>query len=676
MWWKLIKHMRPSAQNYHLIKKNGVYLPAFSLVEILIALGIFSAVVFSIVQLFFTTRETSNMGQNKAHAVVLISEYLEEIRNIRRSQWGNLTNGRFIIQNVNNNLELIASSEDETINNFHRYLLIENVYRDTNGNIVQAGSTNDLSSKKITVTVSWQSFHSGSLSQTVYFTRYYDNLAQIWDTEAQFNTGTNNGTTVVNNDDGEVILGSGGHSDWCEPELTIAALDLPKQGIANAVSAIEGNAFAGTGVNASGESFVKIDITNANPPIASIPDGATFNSNYKTNDIFGETLGSKTYGYIATDTKNKAVVILDITNSPYSEIGYFNPNVPIDGNSVRTSGDMGFLTQGNIFRSFYLGDRHGERPASGSTTLSGIGQKFTIVGGYAYIALGSGTYEFEIIDISNPTNLVKKGKLDVDSGLTEINQRGTDVFVNQTQTKAYLVTTSDNGERPEFYIIDINDKNNPTKIGNGYSTGTMSPKGVEVVTGGRAIMVGSGGEEYQVVKIGTTAEEVNPVRCGGLNIDTGVNDSASVIETDGDAYTYIVTGDTASEFKIIAGGPGGRYIGAGTYESNTLQVDNPTAFNRFFTTFDKPDSTTIKFQIAVKDWIDNSCSNVSFGDLDFVGPDGTATTFFTSEGIIPLDDNSAGFENPGQCFRFRGYFDSQEITQTPTLYDFTVNYSP
>lgn len=641
--------------------------------EILISIGIFTVVVFSILQLFYTSRESGFIGKNKAKATILLSEYLEEIRNIRRHNWESLVNGRYIIQNVNYNLTLQETTGVETVGNFERYLLIENAYRDL-GKLVEVGGVNDPSSKKITVSVSWNALHEGTLTQSIYLTRYYDNLAKNWSTEVEFNAGTNNGTTVVNNEGGEVILGSGGHSDWCDPALTISALDLPKQGIANAVSAIEGNAFAGTGINASGESFVKIDITDTNPPVASIPDNATFNSNYKTNDIFGETVGTKTYGYMATDTNDEEVVILDISSAPYSRIGWFNADGPTNGNNVRTSGDMGFLTQGESFRSFYLGDRTGERPASGSATLAGTGNKFTIVGGYAYISLGSGAYEMEILDVSNPQNLVSKSKLDIDVGLTELNQRGTDIYVNQTGTRAYLSVTTDNGTRPEFLIIDVTNKSSPQIIGSGYSTGAMSPKGIEVVTGGRAIIVGMGGEEYQVIKIST---ESSPTRCGGLNMDSGINDSASVIEnSDGDAFTYLVTGEASAEFKIIEGGPGGRFSSNGIYESDTFDTTRPTAFNRFFANFEEAANTSMLFQIAVKDAVSGNCSGVSFGDLDFVGPDYPSPSYFENEGAIPLDDNSIGYENPGQCMRFRSYLESQDISQTPTLFDFLVNYSP
>ncbi len=53
---------------------------------------------------------------------------------------------------------------------FNRYFYVENVNRDASGDIVQSGGTEDLSTQKITVVISWGDNHS--LSRTQYITRY------------------------------------------------------------------------------------------------------------------------------------------------------------------------------------------------------------------------------------------------------------------------------------------------------------------------------------------------------------------------------------------------------------------------------------------------------------------------------------------------------------------------
>jgi len=668
----------------------------FSLVEVVISMGFFSIIVFGSLQLFLVSSEAQSISHNEAVARHLQNEYFEKIKNIRRNNWNHLLSGRFsLITDINNDLLLEATTTGEVIRNYHRYLEIENAKRDSDGNLNDNGENEDPSTKKITITVSWTGQHSGSISEISYITRYFDNLAWLQTTYNDFSLGTTTNTNLIhhNNDpadpDGEITLGAGGKSNWCVPSL-VEELDLPKQGVAKSVTAIEGHAFAGTGENASGESFAHISITNDDPPVAAV--SGVFNG-YKTNDVFGETNNGQTYGYIATDTNGKEIVILNITQIPYTEIGYFNADGVNDGTSVRVLNNIGYMTQGDMFRTFKLTDingnpdRTGSRTQLGSVQLPGVGSKFSILteglNTYAYIPISGGSYEMQIVDVTNPANLLLKGKIDIDAatGRSEANQTGVDIYVNSVGNKAYLITSMVTN-RPDFFILNITDKSNPSIISyleDGvqklaeYSTGAMNPKGIEVVPGSVAIIVGESGEEYQVIRIGTD----KPAYCGGTDIDTGIFDSASILAANNIAYTYLVTGDASLEFKIIEGGPGGIFATNGYFESQTLDTNHPTAFNRFFTNIEvSPPVTSIKYKVAVKDALNFTCSDVPFSDLDFVGPSGDSTTFFEDVGAVPFNNNDSGFENPGQCFRFRTYLETADFTQTPTLYDFTINYSP
>ncbi|MCX6793908.1 MAG: hypothetical protein NTY06_02270, partial [Candidatus Gottesmanbacteria bacterium] len=173
--------------------------------------------------------------------------------------------------------------------------------------------------------------------------------------------------------DGEVTLGAGGKGDWCEPNLSIAALDLPKNGVANAVSAIPNQVFAGTGDNASGVSYATVNINESDPPVAAI--SGTYDG-FKTNAIFGE----QNYAYLATDNNFKEIEIINLTTNPYSEAGYFDAPSNGDGNSIYVSGNVGYMTSGNIFYTFDLTSRSGSRSKLGSVTMAGTGIKTIVVG--------------------------------------------------------------------------------------------------------------------------------------------------------------------------------------------------------------------------------------------------------------------------------------------------------
>jgi hypothetical protein len=287
-----------------------------------------------------------------------------------------------------------------------------------------------------------------------------------------------------------------------------------------------------------------------------------------------------------------------------------------------------------------------------------------VIGNYAYVSIsGSPLAKLQVIDVSNPAAPNGVGTSEPNS------QSAQDVFVNATGTRAYLAT-SNSVTQDEFFIIDVTTKNGKRPVIGSYNSNGMSAKGTTVVTGNKAILVGTGAEEYQVIDI---TNESNPVRCGGLNIDTGVNGVASVIEADGDAYSYIITGDASTEFKIIEGGPGGQYASSGTYESATFDAGFTTAFNRLDVNVTEPNQTDITFQIAIADAVSGSCVGANYV---FVGPDGTSATFFTADAAIALNDDNVGYENPGRCLRYKAYLSTSDMTQTPVFSDITINYSP
>lgn len=617
-----------------------------AVIEILVAMGVAALMLPAILTGFISSRQGKVQQNQRLKAIGLAREAIEAVRSVRQENWSNIaTNG--IYHPEISGSSWILSPGEETIGDFTRRITIEDYNRDRQV---------DPSTKKVEIKITWDSILPSNITSVVYLSRL-DNLTHIETTVADFDAGTKNGVVVTNSQGGEVQLGAGGRANWCEPALTISPLDLPKQGEALTVSAIEGRAFVGTGINASGVSFANIGITNNYPPTSSVLgtiDG------YKTNDVFGET----DYAYIATDTNNSEVAIIDLTSTPYSQIGSFDTPGPTNAESVYVLGNVGYVVSGTKLYTFNLDDKTGERPAldSNGVDLAGIGKSIYVVGTNVYVAVSSSP-QLQIVDATDPTNLQVIGSASVSGG------DGVDVFVNETQTRAYLVTT-DSDSNDEFFVIDITDKNGNRPTISSYNSNGMDPRGITVVPGNRAIIVGHDGEEYQVLNID---DETSPTHCGGLDIDTGINGVSSVIEGDGDAYSYLVTGDANSEFKIIEGGPGGQAGTSGSFESVPFSLSQPAAFNRFVATVEEPAQTDISFQVGVADSVGGDCSAVSFS---FVGPDKTADTFFDTGGPIPYDDDGVGYENPADCFAYKAYFSSTDPTSTPILYDVTVNYSP
>lgn len=640
-----------------------------SLIELLIAIGLTALFIPALLTAATASREGKAQAKERMLAIAYLREGEEAVRNVREKGWSNVSANGTYHPSVSGSSWTLLSGE-ETIEGFSRRIEISDVRRDGNGVIIESGGLVDPSTKRVIVLVSWNTPFPSSIDTTILLTRYLGNTTTLQTTQADFDAGTKTNVVVTNTAGGEIQLTAIGRADWCAPNLSLTALDLPKQGVANAITAIEGRAFAGTGDNASGESFANIAISNTRPPTATLL--GTF-SNYKTNDVFGE----EDYGYIATDTNAKEIVILDIDDAPYTEIGHFNSPGSTDANSVFVLGNIGYMTAGNKFYTFDLssqsGNRTGSRPIldPDGVTLPGIGEEVVVVGNYAYVAIGaSSSKEMQIVDVSDPRNVRLMGTGDADPSGAHVGEQGKDIFVNQAGSRAYVVVNA-TAALSEFFIFDVSTKTGSRPIIGRYEANGMDPKGVTVVTNNKAIIVGTGGEEYQVINVAT---EATPTRCGGLQVDTGINGISSVLEADGDAFSYSITGDASSEFKIIEGGPGGTYPTSGTFESTTIDLGSEVAFNRFSATVDKPAGTDVTFHIAASDAVSGSCTLASF---TFTGPDGTSNTFYqTTAASIFLNDDGQGYENPGRCLRYRAFLTSSNAPVTPTLYDVTFNYSP
>jgi hypothetical protein len=336
---------------------------------------------------------------------------------------------------------------------------------------------------------------------------------------------------------------------------------------------------------------------------------------------------------------------------------YFDAPGNGDGISAFISGNIGYMVDaaGHLY-TFDVSSKAGSRPLLGSINLSGTGKKVYVSGSYVFVA-ETGATQLEIIQVSNGgASLSVIGNAQV-SGLD-----GQDVFVNSSSTRAYLATSASLTQR-EMFIIDITSKDGVRPVLGSYESNGMSPKGVTVVTGNKALLVGTGGQEYQVVDI---TNEASPSNCGGLNIDSGVNGVAAVVESDGDAFSYIITGDATSEFKIIEGGPGGQFATTGTYTSPIFDAGQSVAFNKFTVNHAVPQATTIQYEVAVADAVNGSCSGAVFA---YSGP-------FTQSSVLPASTSDPDYVNPGRCLRYRVTFSTTDITQTPVLSDITFNYSP
>lgn len=275
------------------------------------------------------------------------------------------------------------------------------------------------------------------------------------------------------------------------------------------------------------------------------------------------------------------------------------------------------------------------------------------------------------------------------------------VYAKSDGTRAYI-SSNGTSDSKQFYILNTTNKTAPSFLSGSPATGPSSGyyqssgangemyprRSLTVLNGKRAVLVGKDGvsnsndaQEYQVLDMNTNPySESTPGYCGGLNYDVGFNGLTSVSEADGDNYVYMVTNTTSNELKIIQGGPDQEYVDSGSFESQTFNASSSVSFNRLIATVNQPSSSTIKMQVAAAPAVSGSCTGVS--PFPFVGPDGTASTYFTPtaasiSATIPFGNYlSDTYQNPSQCFRYKTWFTAtSDFSQTPVLYDASWNYS-
>ncbi|HSW47615.1 MAG TPA: hypothetical protein VLG67_00900, partial [Candidatus Saccharimonadales bacterium] len=465
-----------------------------TLVELILVMGLAALVLPALLTGFVAARNGKPQQQQRVQAISVLKESEAAIKNIRNNSWNTIASTPLDTPyhtEISGSQWSLVSGSFKNSNNITQDIRVNEVRRDSEGAIVATGGSIDPSTKKIDIHISWQNPYVSSIDSTLYLTRT-KNQTFTQTNLSDFNAGVPTGTDIVatggSATDGQVQLtttgggnGSGGNSggplsDWCAPNLSITAVDLPKNGVANTISAIEGKVFAGTGDNASGVSYASVAVTNTNPPIAAV--SGTFNG-YKTNGVFGET----GFAYLATDNNAKEVVIVSQSGTP-SEVGYFNAPGNGSGNSVYVSGNVGYMTSADKFYTFDLSLKSNSRPQKGVYTLAAAGNKIMVVGSYAYIANNSTTNQLEIVDVSNPNSPTLKKRVSV------AGQVAKDVYVNSTGTRAYLATAFSSTQK-EMFVIDISDKSNPVVLGS-YDASGMDPLGITVIErDNKAILVGT-----------------------------------------------------------------------------------------------------------------------------------------------------------------------------------------
>lgn len=155
---------------------------------------------------------------------------------------------------------------------------------------------------------------------------------------------------------------------------------------------------------------------------------------------------------------------------------------------------------------------------------------------------------------------------------------------------------------------------------------------------------------YALTRSGTSTAGAD-VYAGGTRV-TGA--------TSGTVWSIPLTGGVSTDagFKTFMSSTAGI---SGDFTSQVKNAGAPALWSTLSFTNNVPANTNIKFQVAA--------SNAVGGPYNFVGPDGTSATFFTSSGA-----SLSQFSNL-QYIKYKAFLSTLDGTVLPTLNDVTLCYS-
>jgi len=394
-----------------------------SLVELLIAIGLAAILLPALLTGFVTSRE-GKVGDNiRVQASSVLKETEEATRSIREKGWPAFaTNGTFYPTITGSAWSLAAGTE--TVGAFTRQLVVSDVYRNEAGIIVSSGGTLDPSTKKVDITVSWSEPVADSVSSSMYFTRYLDNLSYIHTTQTEFDTGAKTKTATTNAAGGEVVLGDNTKAKWCSPTFASSTIDLPDgppvavAATASATTSLPNDVFVATAPYAtSSVKLAYVQVTaNTDPPASTtqgtftldpprfsdpglVPSGIGLDNSFATNDVkYYKSSSNKVYALLATNLPNKEVIAILVDDANIgSSSEYQDPTNKI-------------FKYHTFFNTRRYASNSSSTPNQDQAPFGYGASSLAVYGNRAYIASGGFLY---VIDLSNIDSKTTSSGLDM-----------------------------------------------------------------------------------------------------------------------------------------------------------------------------------------------------------------------------------------------------------------------
>jgi Tfp pilus assembly protein PilV len=147
----------------------------FNLVEIVVATGIISLSLVSIIAIAGRSLAVSHRSLNTYQASILLEEGAEAVRIVRDSGWGGiagLTAGLTYYPAFDSSLDewsLSTTSSDGEVGQFMRSVEVADVSRDASTDDIDPSGSTDTGTRKFTVNVSWRESNGATVTKSLPF---------------------------------------------------------------------------------------------------------------------------------------------------------------------------------------------------------------------------------------------------------------------------------------------------------------------------------------------------------------------------------------------------------------------------------------------------------------------------------------------------------------------------
>lgn len=595
------------------------------LIEIIVSIGVFILIATSVVVMSLGSHTGTLRSEGRLEATAIAQQGLEAVRSIRDYDWTNLTSGTHGLSRANGYWEFSGLSD--TIGDYTRSVLVTDI---------------DQYRKDIVVNVSWDVITgvSNSLAMNSRFTDWQSS-SWILSSVSDFVNGLLNSVTVTNTGDGELEFDI--INDWTNPTI-LTSFNFDGSADINDTFVVDDIIYIVTDQTSSGPEFVALDISDVGH--GNITELGSFELGVDGNQVFIDG----NYAYLATDHADEEVMVIRL--SDYTKVDTIDLPGADDAISLFVEDAtlyIGTERDGNGNEFFIFDVSNPEGISSTADIALEINNSVTSIfvdDNYAYITTEANTAEFMIVRLSDYANI----------NSYDLPGQSTNTKLHVVGTIAYIVRDG-SGVNDEFFALDVS---NPTGIITplgAVDTGSADMRDLYVYGDKAYIATGAqGNEELTVIDLTTYTIESTIDLLGSYN--TGA------IWFQG-AYIYVGSDDNTHTLQVVysgdgAPGPGTQYAQWGTFISQAFDSGSVSTIYTDIS-WTQSGTGTIKFQLR------SANSENSLANADWIGPDGTMSTYYTISGTaINVDSNQ-------RWIQLKALFLGDGAT-TPVLEDITIPY--